>query len=301
MVSPPHEAMHRIFQEHPELFTRISGALGLDITSPSSVTVMSADLTVAREPVERWVDTLLRFDYDRSAGQDPFLLAVESQHGWAPDKSASWACCLSYLFSKYAIRVLLLIVCQDRALAEWAAMPVSLSPRQWPTLTLHPLVVGPHNMPVITDPDEARADLPMATLSAITHAKDPHIGDVLKALTTALQDAPEAVAYPLIECTTQGLGGNHRAAELWRHLVVADLSFCKSRMSEENRDQRRAEARVQTAAEDIQLVLDARGLDVPDEVRERVTACDDPDLMRRWLARAATVASAEEIFAEADA
>ncbi|MCX4905671.1 hypothetical protein [Streptomyces sp. NBC_00878] len=302
MVSPPHEAMHRIFQDYPGLFTGVSQVLGLTFAPPASVTVMPTDLTEAR-PVERRVDTLLRFDSDGSTGEDSFLLAIESQGKKDPDKPSSWAYYLSFLCAKYKIPVLLLVVCQDRATAEWAARPVSLSPRQWPALTLRPLVAGPHNMPVITDPDEAGADLALTTLSAITHAKDPDVGDILKALSSALQQVSEAVADPIIEFTAQGLSGNRRAVELWRNLMAVDLSFYKSWLSEEirdeGRDEGRAEARVQTAAEDVLLVLETRGLDVPDEIRERVTGCDDPDLLRRLLTRAVTAPSAEEIFTDA--
>jgi len=73
-----------------------------------------------------------------------------------------------------------------------------------------------------------------------------------------------------------------------------DLSPYKSYIFEEFRD----EGRAQRGAEDIVLVLEARGLDVSDEVRERVTGCDDPDLLREWLTRAVTAPSAEAIFAE---
>jgi hypothetical protein len=76
-----------------------------------------------------------------------------------------------------------------------------------------------------------------------------------------------------------------------------DLSFYKSWLSEEIRDEGRAQGR----AEDILVVLETRGIDVPDEIRERVTACDDDELLRRWLVRAATAASAEEIFSDEDA
>ena len=48
--------------------------------------------------------------------------------------------------------MLLLVVCQDRTTAAWAARATSLGPAQWPSLTVHPLVAGPHNMPVIIDP-----------------------------------------------------------------------------------------------------------------------------------------------------
>ncbi|MFI1503622.1 hypothetical protein [Streptomyces sp. NPDC020597] len=81
---------------------------------------------------------------------------------------------------------------------------------------------------------------------------------------------------------------------LRRNLVAVDLSPYKSYIFEEFRD----EGRAQRGAEDILLVLNARGLDVSDEVRERVTGCDDPDLLRHWLTRAVTASSAEAIFVE---
>jgi hypothetical protein len=287
MVSASHEAMHRIFQEYPGLFAGVSKVLGLPFVPPERVTVLPTDLTET-QPVERRVDTLLRFDGDES-----FLLAVEAQSAKDPDKPASWAYYLSFLYTKYKVPPLLLVVCQDRSTAEWAARPMILGPEQWPSLTLRPLVVGPHNMPLITDPDDARADLALAALSAITHAKGPDVSGILKTLSTALHDAPEAVVVTIIEFIAQGLGGNRRAAELWRNLVAVDLSPYKSYIFEEFRD----EGRAQRGAEDILLVLEARGFDVSDEVRERVTGCDDPDLLREWLTRAVTASSAEAIFA----
>lgn len=288
MVNSPHEAMHRIFQEYPELFTGVSKVLGLPTVRPTSVTVLPTDLTEV-QPVERRVDTLLRLD-----GDDPILLAVEAQGAKDSNKRASWSYYLSFLYAKYRTPPVLLVVCQDRATAEWAAQPVPIGPHWWAALTLHPLVVGPHNMPLITDPDEAHADLPLATLSVITHAKDPAVDGILKALSTALKDTPEAVADPIIEFTAQGLGGNRRAAELWRNLVAVDLSFYTSYISEEIRD----EGRAQGHAEDILVVLEVRGLDIPDWVRVRVTDCDDPEVLRRWLTRAVTAPAAEDVFGD---
>ena len=113
----------------------------------------------------------------------------------------------------------------------------------------------------------------------------------LKALTTALRDAPEDVADPIVEFTAQGLG-NRPAKHLWRKLVAVDLSFYKSYISEEIRDEGRAQGR----AEDVLLVLEQRGLDISDAVRTRVTECGDPNLLRHWLARAVTAPKAEAIF-----
>ncbi|MFI2424890.1 hypothetical protein ACH5A7_12435 [Streptomyces sp. NPDC018955] len=335
MVSPPHEAMHRIFQHDPGLFSRVSRFLGVDIPTPVKATALPTDLTEA-DPVERRVDTLLRFE---TVEQGPFLLAIEAQGRKHPDKPASWAYYTAYLWSKYRLPTALLVVCQDHATAEWAQRAVSSGPPQLPTLTVRPVVVGPHNMPVITTPEEARADLVLASLAAITHAAEPVVDAILKALSTALRDVPEDIASPLIEFTAQGLGKNP-AKHLWRNLVAVDLSFYKSYLAEEVREEVRQkiqrevqeevrqklqqevreevrqklqqevqeevrqkvqrevreEARAEGRTEDILFVLEQRGLDVSDDVRSRITDCTDPDLLRHWLARAVTAPKAEEIF-----
>jgi hypothetical protein len=49
-------------------------------------------------------------------------------------------------------------------------------------------------------------------------------------------------------------------------------------------------------AADVLEVLDARGLAVTSEQRDRVLACTDIETLKRWLRAAATVASASELF-----
>ncbi|MFE7039217.1 hypothetical protein ACFU9X_07110 [Streptomyces atratus] len=300
MVSSSHEAMHRIFQEYPGLFSRVSEVLGVEIGPPASATVMPTDLTENR-PLERRVDTLLRIDME---GDRSYLLAIEAQGKKDPDKPASWMYYLSYLQAKYKLPPMLLVVCQDRATAEWAARPFPVGHPQSPVLTLQALVAGPHNMPVITDVAEARKDLALATLAVITHAGDPDIGAILKTLSTALRDVPETIADPIVELTAQGLG-NRPAAQQWRNLVAVDLSFYKSSLSEEIRDEGRTEGRAEGIAEGraegiargILLLLAQAGVDVPEEARERVMGCADLDILSRWLLRAPTATSVEDVFA----
>lgn len=113
---------------------------------------------------------------------------------------------------------------------------------------------------------------------------------------------PEDIADPIVEFTAQGLG-KHPAKHLWRNLVAVDLSFYKSYLVEEIREEARAEARAESearrAAEDVLAVLAERGIDVPEAAREHITSCDDPQVLSRWLRRAVTAPTAEEIFQDA--
>jgi hypothetical protein len=296
MVSSPHEAMHRLFQHDLRLFSRLSPLLGFSLPTPLDVTVLPTDLTETG-PVECRVDTLLKLRIGEDE-DDVLILAVESQGGKDPDKPASWAYYTSFLWTKYKKPTALVVVCQDYATARWAAQPVTSGPPDLPTLTVAPLVVGPHNTPVITDPAEAREDLALAALSAITHAGDPDIDAILKAVSTALRDVPEDVTAPIIEFIGQGLG-DRPAQKLWRQLVAVDLSFYKSPIAEEIRDEGREEGReeghAQGHAHAILLILAERGIDIADDIRERITTCTDTALLTTWLTRTLTAASAEEV------
>lgn len=78
--------------------------------------------------------------------------------------------------------------------------------------------------------------------------------------------------------------------------MAVDLSFFRSETAQRLRGEGRAEGR----AADILLLLTECGVDVPDSVRERVTACADLDVLGEWFTRAITVTDAEAIFGVVD-
>ncbi|WP_225078001.1 MULTISPECIES: hypothetical protein [unclassified Streptomyces] len=105
----------------------------------------------------------------------------------------------------------------------------------------------------------------------------------------------ENTAGILIELTEQGLGKTP-AADLWRHLMAADLSFFQSQTAQNLRAEGRAEGR----AEDVLLVLERRGVEISEEDRERIVGCADLDTLSIWFARAITATSTAELFASVD-
>lgn len=44
------------------------------------------------------------------------------------------------------------------------------------------------------------------------------------------------------------------------------------------------------------IVLDARGLEVDGEARQRIQACEDADQLKAWVRKAVTVASIQGLF-----
>ncbi|MFF9685234.1 hypothetical protein [Streptomyces sp. NPDC014623] len=189
---------------------------------------------------------------------------------------------------------MLLVVCQDESTARWAGRPIRIGPPEWPSLTVRPLALGPHNVPAVTDPSVAARDVPLAAFSAITHGKDPNAAAVLGALATASKTVDEETATLFGELTELGLGDTP-AAQIWRDLTALDLSFFRSASSQ----RLRAEGKAEGKAEAVLTILERRGITVRDGVRSRILGCVDVETLDDWLGHALTAATAEELFTEA--
>jgi len=283
MVTARHEAMHRIFHSDPGVFARTFKALDIPFPAPVGAAVLGPDVTEI-QPLERRVDSLIRFE---TADGGWYLVVIEAQTRKDPDKPGAWAYYASHLHEKYKVPVVLLVVCQDAATARWAAAPVHFGLPQWQTLSVRPLVVGPNNAPVITSVAEASRDIPLATLSVITHARDPEVGDLLTMLAAALRTTDGKTAQAFAELTELGLG-DAPAAQIWSKMMVVDTSFFRSRTSNI--------IRADGISQGVLVALSERGLDFSDEARARIEGCEDPGLLLVWLRRTLRVTRTEDIF-----
>lgn len=88
-----------------------------------------------------------------------------------------------------------------------------------------------------------------------------------------------------------------RTLEEEEFIVRMQSTWEKAR--EEGRDEGvtegRKEGRAEEAARAVLTVLRARGISLPEEVRERILAQKDMELLERWLEKAAVATSAVEV------
>ncbi|MFI9443326.1 MULTISPECIES: hypothetical protein [Streptomyces] len=92
---------------------------------------------------------------------------------------------------------------------------------------------------------------------------------------------------------------NAPARKKWRELMAVITNFPGRGTSiEETYLGGKADGKAEGKAEGVLRVLKRRGIPVPDEVRQRVSDCADPDTLDRWLDQAVTVSDAEDLFAE---
>ncbi|MFI6711003.1 hypothetical protein ACIBF7_31525 [Nonomuraea sp. NPDC050478] len=60
----------------------------------------------------------------------------------------------------------------------------------------------------------------------------------------------------------------------------------------------KAEGKAEEAAKSVLLVLDARGFEVPDDTRARITSCTDLAQLHSWLVLAATAQTLQGMFGD---
>lgn len=287
MVKPPHEALHRIFREDPHLLGRTFEHLfGGGPPAPESVSVLNSDLAEIRV-MERRADSVLWLEYPGEA----HILIIEAQSGKDGDKRRSWPYYVSNLHEKYGCHVTLLVACPSTDTACWAREPVTIGSLWHATQVTTPLVLGPDNVAIVTDPEQAADDVMFAVLSALVHRKGPQCDAILKALATALDTIEVVTATYFAEFTETGLGEGS-ARETWRKLMSEATYHYPSQM--------RRQGHLEKAADALLRVLKGRGIPVPETVRDRILGCEDEAVLDGLLERAGVVDSAEELFDDGD-
>ena len=289
MPNPPHELLHGIFREDTELFSRILSVMEIPFPKTTTTTVGNVDATETRSVLQRMIDTVLEVQTE----DGPFLLAIEAQNKPDDDKLRNWAYYPAYLHERRGCPVVVIVVCRDVATAKWARNPYRIGLPHQPTLVSTPIVVGPDNLPRITDSAQVVADPYAAVLCALTYAHDPEIGGILEQIAAALPElGNERSSKFLVDYIDRGLQGT-TAQEIWRKTlsIIPITGTYRSELAMESR----AEGLAEGTTEAVLRILDHRGITLSPEIRDRIATCKDTDLAKKWLDEVFDVTSAEEL------
>jgi hypothetical protein len=229
---------------------------------------------------------------------DQPLLAVvlEVQRGWDKGKRWTWKLYVAQLEAELRVNTALLVYCPDPAIARrYRRMLES----EGLSLPLRPYIFTPDDVPLVLEPELARADPTVAVFSAICHGGDADIDAAFPALAEALQalDPKEAISY--YDIVLAGLPPEPRAR--WEaYMSTAVESKYHSELFRELDAQARAEGKAEGKAEgEVQAVLTvlaARNVPVSDEIREQILACTDLTVLDTWLRRAVTAVAADDVI-----
>jgi hypothetical protein len=294
MVTSTHETSHRIFQDHPEVLTPAFEALGLPAPAKAIIEALTPDATEIK-PLERRVDTVLKVEPSEG---DSFLIAVEAQTARTRGKGSSWSYYVAYLRAKFDLPVLLVAVCRDRPTASWAAGPFECRVGSWTTQATRPFVLGPDNVPLITDESMVAREPAMATFSAIVHSGSEDAPAMLSMVARGMRSFDKATAK--YWCEWLEVGQDTPVRETWRELekMVGTYFPGRGTLFEETYLEGKAQGRAEDRTALILRVLEKRGIPVPEDTRDRITSCTDLDTLTLWFDRSLTATAVEDLFAE---
>jgi hypothetical protein len=285
MPSSWHDSVTAIFTENPRLALEIASGLN-GVPLPPGVKVRAEATTFNDRP-----STDFAADAVIVAGPkgDPVrAVIVEAQKQTRRDKPPQWARYAAQLWTFLRCPVDVLVICPDAKSAYAYARPV---PTTLPGYTHLPIVLPPNAVPALTNPDEAAERPAMAALSVAYHGADPA---VCLAFAGGLRQLPDddAAKYHEYAFDMAPLA----VQRILEQLMTSDTWPVVSPLAKQHFGRGKKEGKAEGEAESILTVLEARGLDVTDADRERITACTDLRQLKKWLTRAVTAENTSDLF-----
>ena len=303
-VSIEHEAPLELCHRHPGLLPKLLDLCGQPM--PAATVAEPYPARFNQIAVEEWEADGAMVLWQ---GQDPVgavVLEIQRQHD--PDKRSSWPLYTAALHAKHRglLKTYLLVIATNRQTAQWAQQPIATCQ---PHAPFRPLVLGPDEVGRLDSEEAARADLPLAMLSAVLHVND-HGGEVDAA--HALR-ATEAVAgtdaaiwfYGLL----RGLVDDERLTLLQEMIKMLNPWANYKPRTQWERDhynagvadgEAKGEAKGEARGEAKALlrILSSRGLSATDAQRHQIQACEDTQQLERWIERALSADSVAEVLAD---
>jgi hypothetical protein len=292
--------------------------LHVEVPDFRTARLSSGDLTDVA-PTEYRADAVVTLDGDSS----PVLaVVVEVQLRIDPRKRRTWPVYVATLHARVTCPVVLLVICAKRAVAEWCAVPIVLGP---PGNVVTPVVLGPGQVPVVTDAETAVRHPELAVLSAMAHGAHPDPTPVFAALVTALNtiDLDHADLYTQLVLTVLPTAARNRLEEFmtttsrrfrteifnraYTEGMAQGIAEGKAQGIAEGKAQGIAEGKAEGEAEGeatgevrgeanaLLAFLEARGIEVTDEIRARILGCTDLDQLGAWIRRAATADKIDDL------
>jgi hypothetical protein len=255
----------------------------------------SAENFAELEPARSSADVVLLAR--RRAGRIEEAFVAEVQRDWKARKSRVWPHYATGLSVRLECPVTVVVLATTRGVARKASRPVSLGRNG----TFTPLVIGPDDIPRITDPAIATTMPELAVLSVHAHRRRPpvereHVGRAAL-IGTDTADLDEGRRQLYLDLILNWLGravrrSVERSMDLDKYEYRSEpfkRAFAKGK--QEGRQEGLARLRNTVLA-----IVDARSVRLTQTQRRRVQRCGDLDQLQEWATRAATCRSADELF-----
>jgi hypothetical protein len=276
-----HEAVVELLHRSPELAAVLLASAGSGFRVPRGATAVVADSNLsARRPLAFAAENVIVF-----AGPAGKVAAVAEVQKDAPRqwKLRDWPAYLAIAGREHQCDAVLLVIALSAAAARGSRKVIRTG---HPGFDLTPIVVGPDNTP---GPGGPLLGPELTVLAVLTGALD--LG------------SHEARMFALRSIASAGPGQRDGYTRLIRATasphVRRALEVLMTRVFKDDfMDGLIAQGEAKGEASMLLRILVARGIDVPDDVRNRVTACGDTAQIEAWFDRAVTATTLSQVFGD---
>ncbi|OLT28071.1 hypothetical protein BJF83_16080 [Nocardiopsis sp. CNR-923] len=274
-----------MFAESPDMAVEFLRERDVRVPEYERSEITSCDLGHV-DPVERRSDVaiLLRGEGPKGLHDSLMGVIVEVQRDPSERKRFTWPEYLACLRSRHECPVALLVICPRQSVADDYAGPIELG---HPGFVLRPLVIGPKDIPVVTDPATVAASPALGVLSAAAHGARK--AGVLDALNSGLDKIDPEKAAKYIGYSLHLLADTDGQQALEALMMANTFDYHSPWV-----DSLRAEGEARM----LLRVLTALGVEVTEDARARITGCDDVEQLEAWADRAPDVSTVDQLFAE---
>lgn len=289
MPSAQHEGVLELVRRQPEFAAQLLQQL--DVRVPRFTDARIGDTTLNQlSPVEFRADAVVLLE-----SSAPILgVIVEAQRQRDDEKSFSWPAYAILARARHRCPCVVIVVTFDEQTANWAASKIDLGGGN----TYRPLVLGPDQIPLITDPDEASRHLHLAMLSVLAHGQgDPAAATAAaKAALHAISQLPEEQQEVYLLMIDAALSEAARKTMATQPGFETLLSEAQRRDRERTRAEGKAEGKIDESAKMLLKLLSLRGLALTDEQRQQILDCQDLAVLEAWYERILSVSSVDDLL-----
>lgn len=283
MASWDHEGIIELFRSDPRLAADLlGGPLGVALPAFSDARVEPSTMAELK-PAQVHADLVVVL---RDGSRAVLGVVVEVQRKEDPDKLFSWPAYVAWLRRQLRADACVLVVTQSERVANWASRTIVMGPGG----ALQPLVLRPSSVPVVDAVEDARKAPELAVLSAMVHGG----GHVETAVEVAV--AASTAAHELDRDRFLLYFGLIRAALGEAARKVFEMHPQGAQFFDESLQQSFNRGRASEKAADVIAFLEARGFEISDTQREHIIETTDLETLNKWVRRAATVASVDDLF-----
>jgi hypothetical protein len=273
MVSFRHESVLELVRESPAFAAELAGLARAEVPRFREARAVDPTLTQV-VPLELHADSLIVL-----AADEPVLgIIIESQLQRDDRKLYSWPAYATVARSRHACPCVLIVVTPSASVAAWASETIELG-----CGTFRALVLGPAQVPKVTDPKAALDNPDLAMLSLYAHS-DGQVDTVMKIVDAvyavaqrARNETRQALYLGLIEYAL--LNTNNEALKM----KLSEMKFPPSNYTK-------------AKAEDVLRLLELRGIALTEEQRRRIGTCIDVTEVNGWFDRAVFATSIDDVL-----